>query len=79
MPATSARGAAPSDADLANLRGDAGITAAPITTEMLTGPLAKKAVTADTQNWGKKKVQLCGPSGRPRGQAAAKQRQNQNR
>jgi hypothetical protein len=36
-------------------------------------------VIADTQNWGKTKVQVCGPTGGPRGQATSKQQQNQNR
>jgi hypothetical protein len=34
-------------------------------------------VTADTQNWGKQKVQVCGPTGGPRGQASSKQQQQQ--
>ncbi len=34
-------------------------------------------VTADTQNWGKQKVQVCGPTGGARGQASSKQQQQQ--
>jgi hypothetical protein len=36
-------------------------------------------VTADTQNWGKQKVQICGPTGGARGQASSKQQQHQNK
>jgi hypothetical protein len=34
-------------------------------------------VTADTQNWGKQKVQVCGPTGGARGQATSKPQQGQ--
>jgi hypothetical protein len=36
-------------------------------------------VTADTQNWGKQKVQVCGPTGGARGQATSKQQQHENK
>jgi hypothetical protein len=36
-----------------------------------------ETVTANTQNWGKQKVQVCGPTGGARGQAALKQQQSQ--
>jgi hypothetical protein len=48
----------------------------------ITATIPKQAcemVTADTQNWGKKKVRVCGPIGEARGQATSKQQQNQNR
>jgi hypothetical protein len=38
-----------------------------------------EVIVADTQNWGKKKLRLCGPRGRPRGQAVSTQQQNRNR
>jgi len=34
-----------------------------------------ETLTVDTQNWGRQTVQVCGPSGGPRGQATIKQRQ----
>jgi hypothetical protein len=33
-----------------------------------------ETVTVETQNWGQRTVQLCGPPGGPRGQATLKQR-----
>jgi hypothetical protein len=36
-------------------------------------------VTANTQNWGKQKVQVCGPIGAARGQASSEQQQQQNK